>query len=109
MIVLDTTRCSHGRAGCFDEGGHRTRDAQPSSSQILLGEKNAVNEAANIVLEQYLGELLAVDRPFFQAAEFCLQVVEELPVLSLQQVRTVDAMRFKHRVRQERPLAGHSD
>ena len=75
---------------------------KPSSGQIFFGEKDAVNQAADVVLEQHLREFLAVDRSFFQTAEFGLEVVEELAVLPFQKVRAVDAMCLQHRVRKER-------
>jgi hypothetical protein len=78
------------------------------SRELMLGRlrEQALSDLARAWREAP-GEFLAVDRSFFQAAEFCLQVVEELAILPLQKVRAVDAMRFEHRIRQERALAGH--
>src|SRR6267378_3623190 len=92
VIVLDPARCRDGGAGSFDESRQRPRDAKPSSSQILLRKKNAVNETTNVVLEQYVGELLTVNRPLLQTAECFLQPAEELLILSFQEVWTVDSM-----------------
>src|SRR5208337_677938 len=80
VVVLDTSRCGNIHTGCLDEGGQGAGDAEPSARQLRLRKKDAVDQAADVVLEQHLGQLLAVDGSFLETTQLGPEMLNELSV-----------------------------
>src|ERR1700677_3978795 len=109
VVVLHSARCSRFDSGCFDESRQRSSNPQSSSRQVFLCEKDTMNEASHVVLEDPPREPLSVDRSFLQPTKLSFQLFDELPIFALDKVGTVESMRLQHRVGQERLLAHHSN
>ena len=81
MIVFHTAGRRDFNALRLNECRESAGDAEASTGEFLLGEKDAVNEGVRVVCKECLRQKTAVDGAFVKSAESGFEFVEERLVL----------------------------